>query len=84
MNYCNTTELKNRKTTIYLALQKVKKFHVLRLQAQKLALMQALFPDFGIVKKGMWQGEEVLGMELTWNKRYITLAPVATVLGLGI
>ncbi|MDO6544801.1 acyl-CoA dehydrogenase FadE [Photobacterium sanguinicancri] len=40
-------------------------------------------PDFGIVKKGMWQGEEVLGMELTWNKRYITLAPVATVLGLA-
>ncbi|UTV28314.1 acyl-CoA dehydrogenase FadE [Photobacterium atrarenae] len=40
-------------------------------------------PDFGIVKKGLWQGEEVLGMELTWNKRYITLAPVATVLGLA-
>ncbi|MGF1727260.1 acyl-CoA dehydrogenase FadE [Photobacterium nomapromontoriensis] len=40
-------------------------------------------PDFGIVKKGMWQNEEVLGMELTWNKRYITLAPVATVLGLA-
>ncbi|GAL08491.1 butyryl-CoA dehydrogenase [Photobacterium aphoticum] len=40
-------------------------------------------PDFGTVKKGMWQGEEILGMELTWNKRYITLAPVATVLGLA-
>ncbi|WP_027253778.1 acyl-CoA dehydrogenase FadE [Photobacterium halotolerans] len=40
-------------------------------------------PDFGIVKKGQWQGEEILGMELTWNKRYITLAPVATVLGLA-
>ncbi|MDO6708469.1 acyl-CoA dehydrogenase FadE [Photobacterium sp. 1_MG-2023] len=40
-------------------------------------------PDFGIVRKGEWQGEEVLGMELTWNKRYITLAPVATVLGLA-
>ncbi|MCW8331765.1 acyl-CoA dehydrogenase FadE [Photobacterium sp. SDRW27] len=40
-------------------------------------------PDFGIVKKGMWQGEEVLGMELTWNKRYITLAPIATVLGMA-
>ncbi|KJG55750.1 acyl-CoA dehydrogenase [Photobacterium kishitanii] len=40
-------------------------------------------PDFGIVKKGIWQGKEVLGMELTWNKRYITLAPVATVLGLA-
>lgn len=40
-------------------------------------------PDFGIVCKGEWNGEEVLGMRLTWNKRYITLAPVATVLGLA-
>ncbi|WP_198783236.1 acyl-CoA dehydrogenase FadE [Shewanella putrefaciens] len=40
-------------------------------------------PDFGIVCKGKWEGEEVLGMKLTWNKRYITLAPVATVLGLA-
>ncbi|MFS1438856.1 acyl-CoA dehydrogenase FadE [Shewanella sp. 10N.286.48.A6] len=40
-------------------------------------------PDFGIVCKGEWEGEEVLGMKLTWNKRYITLAPVATVLGLA-
>ncbi|MCW4445677.1 acyl-CoA dehydrogenase FadE [Vibrio splendidus] len=40
-------------------------------------------PDYGIVCKGQWQGEEVLGMHLTWNKRYITLAPVATVLGLA-
>jgi len=40
-------------------------------------------PDAGVVCKGMWQGEEVLGMRITWNKRYITLAPVATVLGLA-
>ncbi|MEZ9048575.1 acyl-CoA dehydrogenase FadE [Vibrio sp. 10N.247.311.64] len=40
-------------------------------------------PDYGVVCKGNWQGEEVLGMRLTWNKRYITLAPVATVLGLA-
>lgn len=40
-------------------------------------------PDFGIVCKGDWNGEEVLGMRLTWNKRYITLAPIATVLGLA-
>ncbi len=40
-------------------------------------------PDYGIVCKGTWQGEEVVGMRLTWNKRYITLAPVATVLGLA-
>ncbi|MFR9702316.1 acyl-CoA dehydrogenase FadE [Aeromonas sanarellii] len=40
-------------------------------------------PDFGIVCKGEWEGEEVIGMRLTWNKRYITLAPIATVLGLA-
>ena len=39
--------------------------------------------DFGIICKGEWEGEEVLGMRLCWNKRYITLAPVATLLGLA-
>jgi acyl-CoA dehydrogenase len=37
----------------------------------------------GIVTKGMYQGREVLGMRLTWDKRYITLAPVTTLLGLA-
>ncbi len=40
-------------------------------------------PDTGIVCKGEWEGKEVLGLRLNWNKRYITLAPVATVLGLA-
>lgn len=40
-------------------------------------------PDTGVVCMGNWQGQQVLGMRLTWNKRYITLAPVATVLGLA-
>ncbi len=40
-------------------------------------------PDFGVVCKGEWEGKETLGMKVTWNKRYITLAPVATVLGLA-
>ncbi len=40
-------------------------------------------PDKGIVCKGTWRGKEVLGLLVTWNKRYITLAPVATVLGLA-
>src|SRR3990167_158661 len=40
-------------------------------------------PDAGVVCKGEWQGEEIIGMRLTWNKRYITLAPIATVLGLA-
>ncbi|MDO9321912.1 MAG: acyl-CoA dehydrogenase [Pseudomonas sp.] len=40
-------------------------------------------PDVGIICKGQWQGEEVLGLRLTWEKRYITLGPVATLLGLA-
>jgi acyl-CoA dehydrogenase len=43
----------------------------------------AAIPDAGIVCKGMWQGREVLGMRVTWDKRYITLAPVCTILGLA-
>lgn len=40
-------------------------------------------PDTGIVCRGEFDGHEVLGIRLSWNKRYITLAPVATVLGLA-
>jgi acyl-CoA dehydrogenase len=43
----------------------------------------ASIPDYGVVCKGLWQGREVLGMRVTWDKRYITLAPVATLLGLA-
>ncbi|MBL4614600.1 MAG: acyl-CoA dehydrogenase family protein, partial [Magnetovibrio sp.] len=37
----------------------------------------------GVVCRGRWKNEDVLGMMLTFNKRYITLAPVATVIGLA-
>jgi len=43
----------------------------------------AAIPDVGVVCRGTWQGKEVLGMRVTWEKRYITLAPVATLLGLA-
>jgi acyl-CoA dehydrogenase len=43
----------------------------------------ASIPDYGIVCKGMYQGKEVLGMKVTWDKRYITLGPIATLLGLA-
>ena len=40
--------------------------------------------DQGIVCKQSWQGkEDVLGLKLSWRKRYIPLAPIATVLGLA-
>ena len=41
-------------------------------------------PDFGVVCKGDWKGQQgVLGIRLTWEKRYITLGPIATLLGLA-
>ena len=43
----------------------------------------ASIPDYGVVRKGLWQGKEVLGMHVTWDKRYITLGPIATLLGLA-
>ena len=43
----------------------------------------ASIPDRGIVCYGDYKGQRVLGMRVTWNKRYITLAPVATILGLA-
>jgi acyl-CoA dehydrogenase len=39
--------------------------------------------DFGVVCKGTFDGQEVLGIKLNWHKRYITLGPIATVLGLA-
>ncbi len=37
----------------------------------------------GIVCRGTYEGKEVLGMRLNWRKRYITLGPVATLIGLA-
>lgn len=39
--------------------------------------------DTGIVCKDMHEGQEIIGIRLNWDKRYITLAPVATLLGLA-
>ncbi|MEJ2464118.1 MAG: acyl-CoA dehydrogenase [Candidatus Thiodiazotropha sp.] len=40
-------------------------------------------PDLGIVAKGDFEGEEILGIRLNFDKRYITLAPVASLIGLA-
>jgi acyl-CoA dehydrogenase len=39
--------------------------------------------DVGYVAKGMHEGKEVVGIRVSWDKRYITLAPKATLLGLA-
>ncbi|MCM2313077.1 MAG: acyl-CoA dehydrogenase, partial [Steroidobacteraceae bacterium] len=43
----------------------------------------ASIPDTGIVCRGLYDGREVVGVRLDFQKRYITLAPVATVIGLA-
>jgi acyl-CoA dehydrogenase len=40
-------------------------------------------PDYGVVCHGEFEGQQVLGMRVTWEKRYITLGPIATLLGLA-
>ncbi|WP_396588674.1 acyl-CoA dehydrogenase [Bermanella sp. R86510] len=40
-------------------------------------------PDTGIVCKGEVDGKEVIGIKLNFEKRWITLAPIATVVGLA-
>lgn len=39
--------------------------------------------DSGVICKDNFNGQEIIGIKLNWNKRYITLAPIATVLGLA-
>ncbi|MFC1688532.1 acyl-CoA dehydrogenase [Pseudomonadota bacterium] len=40
-------------------------------------------PDYGIICKDTYKGKEVLGIRLNFDKRYITLAPVATIIGIA-
>jgi acyl-CoA dehydrogenase len=40
-------------------------------------------PDTGVVSYGEYQGKQILGIRLNWEKRYITLAPIATLIGLA-
>lgn len=40
-------------------------------------------PDTGVVCYGKFEGKEVLGLKMNFSKRWITLAPIATVIGLA-
>ncbi|WP_296243422.1 MULTISPECIES: acyl-CoA dehydrogenase [unclassified Psychrobacter] len=40
-------------------------------------------PDTGVVCYGTHEGEQVLGLRMNFSKRWITLAPIATVVGLA-
>ena len=40
-------------------------------------------PDVGVVCRGTYQGQETLGFRVNWSKRYITLGPICSLLGLA-
>lgn len=44
----------------------------------------AAMTDTGVICEGEYKGERVLGLRLNWAKRYITLGPISTVLGLAV
>ena len=54
-----------------------------RSRARKPARTRLRFPTAGVVCQGEHEGRRVLGLRVTWDKRYITLGPVATLLGLA-
>ena len=81
---CSTTTApRSRRTTTCRAWRAARKSRALRSPGRAPARMPPRFPDTGIVCRGLWQGREVLGLKLNFSKRYITLAPVATVIGLA-
>lgn len=43
----------------------------------------ASITDYGVVCQREYNGENTIGICLNWNKRYITLAPIATLIGLA-
>ncbi len=43
----------------------------------------ASIPDIGLISKKKYKGKEIIGINVTWDKRYITLAPICSVLGLA-
>ena len=53
------------------------------LTSQEAGSDAASMVDQGIVCEGEFQGERVLGMRVNWRKRYITLGPKATLMGLA-
>jgi len=64
-------------------LAKGKEIPCFALTAPKAGSDASAMPDTGIVCKATHKGKKVLGIRLNWDKRYITLAPIATVLGLA-
>jgi len=80
LNHYGTEEQKNHYLPRLAAGEEIPCF---ALTGPRVGSDAAAIPDTGIVCRGTWQGKEVIGLRLNFSKRYITLAPVATVVGLA-
>ncbi|NNH39550.1 acyl-CoA dehydrogenase [Acinetobacter terrae] len=75
-----TEEQKNR----YLpGLAKGKEIPCFGLTSPEAGSDAGAIPDTGVVCYGEFEGQQVLGLRMNFSKRWITLAPIATVIGLA-
>jgi acyl-CoA dehydrogenase len=80
INYCGTKEQKEYYLPRLADGREIGCFGLTSLHAGSDA---ASIPDQGVICRGMHDGVEVLGIRLDFKKRYITLAPVSTLIGLA-
>jgi len=40
-------------------------------------------PDEGVICRGTFEGQDIIGIRINWSKRYITMGPVATIIGVA-
>ena len=78
-----TTAPRSRRTTTCRASRAARKCPASRSPGRARAPMPPRFPTPASSAAACWQGREILGLRLNFSKRYITLAPVATVIGLA-
>ena len=82
-NCCCITAPRNRSSATCRASPTAPKFPAFALTSPQAGSDAASIIDSGVVCKGEWNGKTITGIRLNWSKRYITLAPIATVLGLA-
>ena len=82
-NCCCTTAPRSRRTTTCRGSRAARTCPASRSPAPRAGSDAASIPDTGVVCRGLYEGREVVGLRLNFSKRYITLAPVATVVGLA-
>jgi acyl-CoA dehydrogenase len=80
IDYCGSQEQKDYYLPRLSSGQEIGCFGLTSLHAGSDA---ASIPDRGVVCRGIHNGQEILGIQLNFQKRYITLAPVATLIGLA-